>query len=1087
MAWVHSSASVLAPLPLQHSLVGVYTLPHTPAVLVVSETALFVLDSQSLTPLALHTRSAECLQGHRENTACCVAQLAVNTLVQARVAAVNVYVVTAAHYLLLYVVHLDLRRSSYEIHHAAQTGLLLQNSLPLAAATPGRLLSAFWRLARTLLLGLGLAAHMASVEHFAHAQDDDEQRNAPVPPVSVAVARILRLPAPVARFWCKPSSHTLVFHDGAGELRVLNTRTTRSETVALAAEPWYTDTAVLEYNPAGNYFLHVDSRRRVSVLRLEVGDSLAVVHTPAGVLPFLPLAIHINPQTDLFVAQGSDGGKDRLAVFVVRPGEAEELGLWDLNGETVTVEGPEGLKGPQGPDKELGTRQEGPDKPLQGPHQSLSDDSATDLATLSLGPTPGASLGPPTGDLSNGPSDNQDGVPSSPPSGPTSGDTSGSGNIAWSPCGSFFLHCSPHLWRLYSKFGTLSFASTSATAEIDMATAVSPTLAAAFRFGGNLCVVANNGQAVFFVDTTSKTLQRVELLRLAQARPTDSLFYDSAYISILRPHNGMPFAKVAMPPLFQKLVANMQHTNGAGPQLPPKVPLGRFSVSLSRAGQLAVACGAELAVSTPTALGPDARQTYWFQFYNHLLAPMNVVLTAWLNDYLLVVNRVPNEVGDAATSDEPFVDELLVLNTNRARYAAGGTPFVFDSDTIAWRHSVNSTVLLHNVAENGDSKVLVLLTGDFRLVVMDIDVVGTGSGPHPGTQLVALDHARLLVKIRCTIHTGNITRRLPMVHVQRLVFLDQQHVLFLFTTGEVHLLRSHAASPDPETANPVYEMALLAHGVNHMELEELAFGDGSKCVFLVTYHGAKATFFDVAGLRATSDEPPLEVPIQGFFPLAVSRTHNSLGISGLEYLVACKGENVIIKQVPIRLMVLSHFVRRDLQRHRLDTAQIMRKYSNFKNFDYCLELLLFEQIEDLTNTELMPAVCLLVKASANKETIYVNFLRKIEVHYWPRFFRCLELTPLQLMDQLISSENVELCYNYLSIYLNFKKESDRGDTPSDAGHTDFLGKSEQKIVLKIFQMLQTAHKWDECFELCRFIEFLEPLKNLLVQVRALVQ
>lgn len=89
------------------------------------------------------------------------------------------------------------------------------------------------------------------------------------------------------------------------------------------------------------------------------------------------------------------------------------------------------------------------------------------------------------------------------------------------------------------------------------------------------------------------------------------------------------------------------------------------------------------------------------------------------------------------------------------------------------------------------------------------------------------------------------------------------------------------------------------------------------------------------------------------------------------------------------------------------------------------------------------------------------------------------------MNRLIKSQDVELCYNYLIVYLNFKREYESAETPED--DQALLDSKDRQIILRIIDLLKSSESWDHCFELCRFVKLLEPSGELLLQMRTHIQ
>ncbi|KAK6868696.1 Guanine nucleotide exchange factor subunit RIC1 [Candida tropicalis] len=223
---------------------------------------------------------------------------------------------------------------------------------------------------------------------------------------------------------------------------------------------------------------------------------------------------------------------------------------------------------------------------------------------------------------------------------------------------------------------------------------------------------------------------------------------------------------------------------------------------------------------------------------------------------------------------------------------------------------------------------------------------------------------------------------------------------------------------------------------------------------------------------------PITIDTDGMQPFEFDAMldNKSLDLIGLETLAIDKqtAGGLIIRNRISHKLILNNFIEFDLL-HKGDLESSFKKYKHFRSFHYCLELLLFKH---LTDEKCLPLKRLfqLIEFTDNSEFIYINCLRKIEIGYWNTFFNVLETTPEDFMNRLIEIENVELCYNYLIIYLNYKHEDEKSSK-------DQLSEVDKEIILKIITMLTRAGKWDWCFELCRFVKILEHSDEFLKQIK----
>ncbi|GEQ67676.1 hypothetical protein JCM33374_g1341 [Metschnikowia sp. JCM 33374] len=1038
MAWVGSSPSLSVPLPLASHIVSLAPLPHTPLVVLVTSTSLVVYDSKSLLPLALHNRLPACIEAHGSSIELKLRQVSVSSAALEKMGLIDVHVRTKSDFVLMYHVAVNYGKSLYEISDVSNTENLLQNSLPLAASNAKNSLSSMFKSAtRSLIHGATMGSNMASVEHFEHGPVDDDQRNEYIPLVKVALVKILRLSAHISGFWCKPNSRNLLFFNGEGQLQLLNTRTFKSETVRLLGCPWYFDTTLLAYNAAQNYFLHVNSEFELALLEFDSSTTSTehtLVHTLLTKLDSTAEKIEFNPQCDLVLIKTS-----------------REICIYTLNWET-----------------------------RRKPRFHL---------IKTFRPFPESHLF----------------------------------DFGWSPCGEFFF-CIDHdtrLWKLFSKFGCARF--DSAHIESDLATTSSqppvPPNDPADFCKVSLCAVSSNAQCLFLVNAKRQTLYKLNLLRLVDSQQDTPLFHDGTYISRLDLRGSGAFVRVALPAFVQKFLADMQWINGVSLKNASKKPTGIFTGRMNKYKQISLSFGHEIAVSTPVSMGNEANQVYWFQFYNHYIGSINVVDHIWINDYLLVVNRIQREdaLADSINPGDLLVDELILLNTKQSKNGAGGVRFKFDTDLISWRHTFKNRILRMEVSgDTSGAQTLTLITHDMKIIIIDFDIHSASHADVP--EQISLDSSKISIKVRRTIHLASIKHKLAINSLKDMFAVGDKHFFFLLDDGDCFLLRNHTSDSTSDSSSGstnekskhiqttnMYDLIKVDSAIERFQISPIHFEGSKPRYFLTLYKGDDISTYDLKELLArpyefegteTSEDGdvskilrPVKTHTSAFTSMQIFQSNGTICISGFEYQVLWKNENLIIKHRPSRLMILDKFIQRDLFDAKFDKHQLNEKYSKFPNYAYCLELLLFDQLEFIDNEGAFDKVCELVNANNDADTIYVNFLRKIEIHYWDKFFRILKLTPIDFMNKLIDSQNVGLCYNYLSIYLNFKKEHDQVGSPngslssSSDDSYDFLGETEQSIILEIVILLKRDEKWDECFELCRFIKLLEPSGKLLRKVR----
>lgn len=1028
MAWVSSLPLIQLPVPLTLNIGAFCVLPHTPLAVLVSTTSIVVLHAQTLLPVATHTRSVECIEihGHAVDIQLCHVAVALAQL--EKMSILDVHVRTKQNYVLVFHVSVNYGKSLYEVVDSANTEAVLQTNLPLAANNAKNSLSSMFKSAtRSLIHGSSMGSNMASVEHFENSAVDDEQRNSYIPLVKVALVKILRLSAPISWFWCKPNSRNVIFFNNDNKIQLLNSRTLKSQVVPLLRFTWYYDSVLVQYNPNYNCFLHVNSLLELAVLEFSPASNatdLSLTHTLLTKLDSPAENIQFNPQSDLVLIKTEQA----LYLYTLScdPGKPPRFRLVKT---LVQFERPASLK------------------------------------------------------------------------------------LGWSPCGEFFfcIDLATHFWKLFSAFGCVRFDSAAIASEVASAIALHPSpsddIADFCKISS--CTISSNAQCLYLVNSKLQTLYKVNLLRPLAGQHDELLFYDANYISKLDTRGLGSFVRFPIPPFAQKFLTDMQWINGISLKKVLKKPTGIFTGRINKYKQLSLAHGDEIAISTPICNGLEYNQVYWFQFYNHFVSLLNVIDHIWIDGYLLLVNRIPREDSVPELTADLMVDELLLLDTRQSKNGAGGVKFKFDSDLICWRHTFKNQILHMEASEelNTRIKTLTLVTHDMKIIIVDFDIRSISL--EDVSEQEALEPSKISIKVRRTIHLSSIRHKLPLFSLKRMFTIADKHFFFLLDNGDCFLLKNQAMETSSVNGNSLrtqtsnmYDLIQVNSAVEKVQISPIEFDKRVATFFITLYKGDDALTYDLQELLdrpydfedAESSEQaqvaqklqPVKAHTTGFSSIQIYQTSGTVCISGFENQVLWKNENLIIKQKPGRLLILDKFIHRDLFDADLDKKKINNKYSGFKNYTYCLELLLFEQLEFIDKEGAFEKVCELVNVQLAADTIYVNFLRKIEAHFWDKFFQILNLTPIEFMNKLIGSQNVDLCYNYLNIYLNFKREHERGDTPENPEKYGYnlLGDTEQMIILEIVEMLKNDEKWDECFELCRFIKLLEPLGQLLVRVRA---
>lgn len=1028
MAWINGAPTLLLPVPLQSEIVDIVTLPQSSLLLLASTRSVVVLDSASFLPLAHHNRTTACLASHGKIQTLRVFDVSVNTAENERIKSATFCASTDSTYVLVYQMTINYSNSVYEITDVANPDNVLQNGLPLLHENSKHSLTNIFKSA-TRSLGLNPETTMINIEHFENGSLDDEARNENLPQVRLVLTKLLKLPLTVETFWTKPNSHSVLFFNAANQIQLLNIKSLNSCSVDLDSYDWFSLTTLLEYNPTHNFFVHVNSNFELSILELTTGESILIQHSLVEKLDLKPDYIIFNPQHDLVLIQLSDA----LYIYLYRfePGSLHTFSrIKDL---------------------------------LYGSDFKISE-------------------------------------------------------CVWSPCGEFLVASgSDSTYRLISKFGLTLFDSATIATEIFPANLEKAILNDLTDFCcASLCLVSANGHLLFVLNKDKTRLYSIGILRSLRGDYDNLILNDTAFISFPLQKRANYFQRVPLLPSFQNVLNKCQLLNGVSTESAFKRPTGKLSIEKNCNQQVSLAYGSYLAISTPVRLGSEAQHALWFQFYNHFTDQMNIVNHFWVSDYLFLVNRYEkDETKVTAKFPEHVVDELMVLSTESSKFGKGGSDFKFDSDLIAWRHTFNNKIMNYELVKSSESVyVLTLLTSDLKIVMMEIKLVsGNSANKH---REIKVGKSKISINVCRTIHLSSIRHKFPISNVKKFISVQERHFLFLLYTGDVYLLKNQALGSSSEVVNNIYELKPLGSGIERMEEVAILFsketiryvslfvgshliiyellklvmeepdiegnnGDMETETHDVELHATElrksvANHFLAKSMDQNRSLRPIIIPASSYMPLQISSSEASIEVLNLEYQIIAKNDHLRIKHKTNRQLVLNYFVGHDLFVANLDVGSINEKYKCFTHYEYCLELLLYENLNEQGKNERLVKLCKLVNESESADAIYVNLLRKIEVHHWADFFNLLQKTPVGLMDHLISSKDVELCYNYLTIYLNHKRESATDDHPDSV---PMLNDKERSVILQIIHMLLDLEMWSESYELCRFIKLLEPLNELL--------
>lgn len=671
------------------------------------------------------------------------------------------------------------------------------------------------------------------------------------------------------------------------------------------------------------------------------------------------------------------------------------------------------------------------------------------------------------------------------------------GKVDWSSCGDFFtLIEDSGNWKLLSRFGKVLFDTHQTINELN-----GKHHHTSGFLNAKIVLIGENSNTLYVTSQDSNKLYYIPLYNIV-----NDIVYDKNYITIIENHRN--FVRFPMLPKFRRLLLHHDNVDLIG-----KIATSQRKLILSKnyLGQLSISYGDNIAVSTPITTGGLTNHILWFNCKNHFADPLNIVDQFWFQDYLIVVNRrIQHDFEAGEDKKEQFVDEVIVFDSSQTKYGMSGENIVFNSDSLLWRYDFKCTFVATQLIHDEDVSHIVILTTDHRLVVLDLVTDKT----------VNLDsetkHYRIFISTNKTVHLSSLKNKLNLHETRQISMIDKRHFLFLLQSGELFLLknvtRSSSFSKTPiDVIKPsnMYDLIKLNSSIEFFKFVIVPFQLPVQFVYL--FNGDQILIYDVDEMVAkacnklhvnqedvfeTEDESelaPIAIDTDDILPLEIETDNKSINLIGLENLtLSYHQSDFIIKNKLAHKLILNNFIEFDLV-HRGDLESTFNKYKSFANFQFCLELLLFKLLveEEHQSTLTLKRLFQLIEFTESPESIYINCLRKIEVAYWGKFFNVLNTTPVKFMDRLIKLDNVELCYHYLIVYLNYKKEGELGENENEPetllqtnGNSDQLSDDDKQIILQIIKMLAESEKWDWCFELCRFIKILEPSGLFLKEIKA---
>lgn len=1075
MSWVASPPALSVPLAADEPLVALVHVPHTPLLVVISETAILVFHQHSLLPLASHRRTEDSLKAHGKNVSAEIKQLSLSTALLTKLPNANVFVRTTADYLVVYLLNIDYSLSVYEVT-SKTSDEILQTTFPLShTVSKFSLLYLIKSATRTLMRGsLESGLNLENIEHFANAPFEDEVSSDAVPLVKVSIFKMLKVNIGILHFWVKANSHNLIVYNAPEEFQVVNISTFKSELFKLSSYEWFQhDIAYINYDTLNNYVLFANTKKELWYLNFHLNEDSVLDLVAYKVLQ---LASKGDPEKEEEPSY-SITFNPQLNLVLIRVDEALKLFKYDYVNTKYELD-------------------------------LISDITTVSKASYIEWSPLGAYFG--------------------------------------------VLNETTGKWALLSRFGNTLFDSATIfneiTAEITDSHSIDFLELSKVVIGPNFDAI----YAVNKLQTKLYTIKLLKLGNYNTDANTKSLFYKNGYLSIPNNSIGTggstSFSRFPILPKFKSIISKIEYVNGSTVKKNIKNVNGYLKMAVNPFNQFSMSYGNHLAISTLFQSGSSPIHVLWFNFLNYYTETLNIIDHFWFDDFLVLINRFIKD--DEILVDELIVLNTTQSKFgngggNSLGAENGETYFKFDSDLILWRHNFDSQFIKYEVIEgtNGDASVknLIVVSDDLKIIIIEL------AKDKPKEEKGGKRY-KIFIGINKTIHLSSIKHKLNISLIQQLTMINGKHFFFLLSNGDFYLLKNQTSPDEGTSLTPInimknkssnmYDLIKINDSVEFFQLKHVHFTE-SEISFIYLFNGSSLLIYDLndlvdgafdnSSLASQNDGldgevhkvlensrknviDPIKILINGFQPLGIENVpieykegkrltslSQLLDLIGLEINTIYKNNMLLLKERLNRQVILNDFIEYDLFVKKLAFPGVVEKYRGFDNFYYCLELLLFkcltkeetegEDADGEWDKMSLGIIMSFIESIEDSESIYINCLRKIEIGYWHKFFDTLELTPVQFMNRLIKLQNVELCYNYLIIYLNFKKEFDDVFTPPPQsqhqnGNTgSLLDSNDRGIILEIISMLDKSQKWDRCFELCRFIKLLEPSNDLLRVIR----
>lgn len=1029
----------LAPV-LGDTVLELVDIHHTLMMAILTPDSIIIIDKQTLLPITVYTRPPKSLDQQGTNQYLKTKSINIDAVNLQKLEVVNLFLITNKDYLIIYQLHIPQNASIYELHKES-TGEMIQKQLPITTGTAnsGSIFQYLKEMTKSVM-GNNLIT-LENIENFNNQSQYQELQL--INNCKISVFKILKISNGINNnnVWVKSNSHN-IFINNLNLFQIINIKNLKEVTFNVLDFEWYTGGDLINswYNSYKKSFIFINEYDELWYLSFGVNE-LDPVGYKLGVYKVWDLVF--NPKYDLLLIKSKHQNEAGKKVYK----GIDDLGEEELGTELDT-------------DIDLGTG----DETQVEDGDSISSSETINLKLYKFVDRKLTYLNDISFNLG------EDDF-----------------TVTWSSDGEFFIVLTQKgYWLISSKFGNITTNTYNLSTELNKL----------YLPIHNLIILNNSHQIIYNYNN------QIYKLNLIKSVNQEQLIYNNLQYLILVDNSKL--IKFPLLNTFKRILTNMESMEGSILDKQDNIDKnseGKLLVKLNQFNQLIITYGNNVSISTPIKTGNKYNHILWYNFKNYYMEQFNIINQLSHGNYLILVNRTVKEVNGR----DKLIDELIVMNIEDSKYAKGGCVYRFDSDLITHRQKFN--YLIKSIDVINESNQLVFIDDHNQLVTLSLlDDYYNESDQLLYKFFIKVDKIINLksFKIQDTKDREININQFKVVHGPE---NDIKGFMILLGTGELLLIKNQF---NKILMTHYYQLVNLGHNVESIIVNPLLINDEFVNYLLLITGENQLLIYNLMDLVDQSFDnshhlndgikdinislplslTPIKIDITNFEPtkLVVSSNNNGINLIGIEdnllnnYSTQNEDtdkEEVDTTPLVIKInyqLILNSLIKFDLI-NGVSFARILDKFGHFYQFNYCLELLLFNGLINNNHTFIKQLIKLI--RMVQRPFIFINCLRKIEFKYWSVFFKILDANPIDLMTEFIDNNQMDLGYKFLIIYLNLK--TDLLDSNAN------LNDNDKEIILKIFTLLIDQHKFESAFELCRFIKLLDPGSETLKTLRLSIQ